>query len=141
MQGVQSDEGALGYFGLAYYEENAAKLKLVPVDDGDETNGAGAISPSMETVQNGTYAPLSRVLLIYANTAAEEKKEVKDFLSYYLQNASKLSKEVGYIPLPDNLYTLVAQRLQNDVTGSIYTDGHEVGTNLEELLNKPAVTQ
>ncbi|HUM47300.1 MAG TPA: PstS family phosphate ABC transporter substrate-binding protein [Chitinophagales bacterium] len=141
VQGVSSDEGALGYFGLAYYEENAGKLKLVPVDDGNDANGSGAISPSMETVQNGTYAPLSRVLLIYANTTAEGKKEVKDFLNFYVEHAPELSKEVGYIPLQENLYTLVAERLQNDVTGSIYTDGKEVGTKLEELLKATPAAQ
>ena len=134
VQGVSSDDGSLGYFGLAYYEENASKLKLVPIDDGNESNGAGPIAPSLETVQNGTYAPLSRVLLIYANSAAEGKKEVKDFLHFYIENAPTLVKEVGFIPLQSNIYATVAQRLENDVTGSIYTDGHEVGTNLEDLL-------
>lgn len=140
VQGVSSDEGALGYFGLAYYEENASKLKLIPVDDGNESNGAGAILPSVETVQNGTYAPLSRVLLIYANTAAEGKKEVKDFLNFYIQNASKLSKEVGYVPLQPDLYTIVADRLQQDITGSIYPDGKEVGSSLETLLKSTVTT-
>ncbi|MGB3076774.1 MAG: PstS family phosphate ABC transporter substrate-binding protein [Chitinophagales bacterium] len=141
VQGVSSDEGALGYFGLAYYEENMAKLKIVPIDDGNDANGAGAILPSVETVQNGTYAPLSRVLLIYASTAAEGKKEVKDFLNFYVENAPKLSKEVGYVPLQDNLYQLVAQRLQNEVTGSIYPDGKEVGTSLETLMKGTPAAQ
>ncbi|MEO6168946.1 MAG: PstS family phosphate ABC transporter substrate-binding protein [Chitinophagales bacterium] len=141
VQGVSSDEGSLGYFGLAYYEENAAKLKLIPIDDGNDANGAGAISPSIETVQNGTYAPLSRVLLIYANMVAEDKKEVKEFLNFYVQNAPALSKEVGYIPLQENLYTLVAERLKNNVTGSIYTDGTEVGTKLEDLLKATPAAQ
>ncbi|MBX7107249.1 MAG: PstS family phosphate ABC transporter substrate-binding protein [Chitinophagales bacterium] len=140
VQGVSADEGALGYFGLAYYEENASKLKLIPIDDGNESNGAGAILPSIETVQNGTYAPLSRVLLIYANTAAEGKKEVKDFLNFYIQNAGKLSKEVGYIPLQENLYSMVSDRLQHDVTGSIYPDGKEVGSKLEDLLKSATTT-
>jgi phosphate transport system substrate-binding protein len=124
---------------LAYFEENADKLKLVPIDDGNEANGAGAISPNMETVQNGTYAPLSRSLLLYTNTAAEHRKEVKDFLSYYLQNAPKLVKEVGYIPLQDNLYVMVTERLEKDVTGSIYKNGEEVGTKLEDLLKQASL--
>ena len=51
VQGVSGDEDALGYFGFAYYEENKDKLKLVAVDDGDDTNGKGPILPSVETVE------------------------------------------------------------------------------------------
>lgn len=138
VQGVSSDEGSLGYFGLAYYEENASKLKLIPIDDGNESNGTGAITPSLTTVQNGTYAPLSRVLLIYANLESERNAAVKNFLNYYIENVPELAKEVGFIPLQPNLYAIIAQRLQNDVSGSIYTDGHEVGTNLEQLLQAHA---
>src|SRR3546814_10661167 len=58
VQGVSGDKNALGYFGLAYYEENQKKLKLVPIDDGNDANGAGPVSPSMESVSNGTYQPL-----------------------------------------------------------------------------------
>jgi len=140
VQGVSSADGGLGYFGLAYYEENKDKLKLVPIDDGKDANGAGAVNPSIETVQNGTYAPLSRVLFIYANTASESKKEVKDFLNYYLQNVSKLAKEVGYVPLQDNLYPLVTERLQKEITGTIYSSSGEAGTTLEGLM-QPASTQ
>ncbi|MBA3648517.1 MAG: PstS family phosphate ABC transporter substrate-binding protein [Chitinophagales bacterium] len=140
VQGVSSDEGAIGYFGLAYYEGNSDKLKLIPIDDGNDANGKGAILPTLETVQNGTYAPLSRALFLYANTAAESRQEVKDFLSYYLQNVPKLSKEVGYIPLQDDLYPIVTQRLQNTVTGSLYTNGEEMGTTLEGLLKGNAAT-
>lgn len=134
VQGVASDEGALGYFGLAYYEQNKDKLKVIPIDDGNDANGAGAILPSLETVQNGTYSPLSRVLFIYANTQAESKKDVKDFLNYYLENVPKLSAEVGYIPLQDDLYPIVKDRLQKEVTGSLYVNGEEVGTTLEQKL-------
>jgi phosphate transport system substrate-binding protein len=141
VQGVSADEGGLGYFGLAYYEENADKLKLIPVDDGNEANGAGAILPSVQTVQDGTYSPLSRVLIIYASTASESKTEVKDFLNFYISNAAKLSKEVGYIPLQENLYPMVTERLKNEITGSIYPNGEEVGSKLEELLKSGGTAQ
>jgi len=141
VQGVSSDEGALGYFGLAYFEQNQDKLKLIPIDDGNAANGAGPITPSLETVQNGTYAPLSRVLFIYVNAADNSKKEVQDFVNYYIDNASKLSKEVGYIPLQDNLYPMVTQRYKNGVLGSIYQKGEEGGTTLESLMSAQAAAQ
>lgn len=102
VQGVASDEGALGFFGLAYYENNKDKLKLLAVDDEDPSNGEGAILPTLETVKNKTYTPLSRPLFIYVNSKAAEKEIVQDFVTFYLDNAAILASEVGYIPLSDN---------------------------------------
>ena len=78
VQGVSGDENALGYFGFAYYDENKDKLKLVPVDDGEEGNGKGAILPSVETVGNGTYRPLSRPIFIYPKVKALDRPEVQE---------------------------------------------------------------
>jgi phosphate transport system substrate-binding protein len=99
VQGIATDKNALGFFGLAYYEENKDKLRLVGVD-----NGNGVVLPSLETVGNGTYAPLSRPIFIYVSSVAVEKAEVKEFVSFYLESASSLVTEVGYIPLPDAEY-------------------------------------
>jgi len=99
VQGIATDKNALGFFGLAYYEENKDKLKLVGVD-----NGSGVVMPSLETVGNGTYAPLSRPIFIYVSSLAVQKEEVKEFVSFYLESASSLVSEVGYIPLPDTEY-------------------------------------
>jgi|TARA_B100001540_G_C15791373_1_gene635585 phosphate transport system substrate-binding protein len=99
VQGVATDKYGLGFFGLAYYSENKDKLKLVGVD-----NGNGAILPSMETVSNGTYSPLARPIFIYANNSAKEKQEVKEFISFYLNNVGGLVADVGYIPLTEEEY-------------------------------------
>ena len=76
--------------GLAYYEENKDKLKLVAVDDGDPANGAGPIAPSAETVRDGTYRPLSRPLFIYVNATALSRPEVQKFVEYYVTQAAPL---------------------------------------------------
>jgi phosphate transport system substrate-binding protein len=102
VQGVASDEGAMGFFGLSYFENNKDKLKLLAVDDEDPSNGEGAIIPTLETVKNKTYTPLSRPLFIYVNSKAAEKEIVQDFVTFYLDNAAVLASEVGYIPLADN---------------------------------------
>jgi phosphate transport system substrate-binding protein len=94
--GVSGDKYAIGYFGLAYYEENADKLNIVKV------NG---VTPSVETVLNKTYKPLSRPLFIYANNKSLERPEVKAFIRYYLENVKNLVVDVGYIPLEDAKYT------------------------------------
>jgi len=95
VQGISRDKFGLGFFGLAYFEENADKLKLVGVD-----NGTGIIKPSLETVGNGTYAPLSRPIFIYVSNKGAAKPQVKEFVYFYLEQAALLAAEVGYIPLP-----------------------------------------
>ncbi|HLF65544.1 MAG TPA: PstS family phosphate ABC transporter substrate-binding protein [Saprospiraceae bacterium] len=101
VQGIASDKYALGFFGLAYYEENMDKLKVIGIDDGKDENGAGPILPTLETVKNKSYAPLGRPLFIYVNSTAGKRKEVQEFVRFYLENTSTLSKEVGYIPMSD----------------------------------------
>ncbi|MGV3538364.1 MAG: PstS family phosphate ABC transporter substrate-binding protein [Rufibacter sp.] len=101
VQGVSTDKNALGFFGYAYYLENKGKLKAIAIDDQNDANGKGAILPSVETVKNGTYAPLSRPLFIYVNSKAVARPEVVKFINFYLDNASALSSEVGYIPMPE----------------------------------------
>lgn len=101
VQGVAGDENALGFFGLAYYENNSDKVKLVPVDDLKIENGDGPVLPTLQTVRDKTYSPLSRPLFIYVNSKAAEKEAIQDFVTFYLNNVSTLATEVGYIPLTD----------------------------------------
>lgn len=104
VQGVSTDPYALGFFGYAYYDENKDKLKAIPVNDEDDSNGKGAILPSLETVKDGSYAPLSRPLFIYVNSTAANKPHVVDFVNFYLETAGEISEEVGYIPMPAEKY-------------------------------------
>ena len=135
VQGVVTDELALGFFGYAYYEENSDRLKLVPIDDGDEANGVGAIAPSPESVRNGTYQPLSRPVYIYVNQTALERQEVSGFVDFFLTENS-LVREVGYVPLTDQEYAMVRQRVENRVTGTMYGLGNEMAS-LTTLLSRP----
>ncbi len=106
VQGISTNKNALGYFGLAYYTENKDKLKLISVD-----NGKGAVLPSLETVSDGTYSPLARPLYIYVNTKSAERKEILEFVKFYINNALTLSKDVGYIPLSDAEYSNALKQL------------------------------
>ncbi|HXW05687.1 MAG TPA: PstS family phosphate ABC transporter substrate-binding protein [Vicinamibacterales bacterium] len=137
VQGIEGDLNALGYFGYAYYEENRDKLKLLAIDDQDETNGSGAIAPSPETVANGTYRPLSRPVFIYVKVGALERPEVLRFVEFYLQNAAELVREVGYIPLKDTEGKLVRERFDQRATGTMFagTDSHSKLT-LEQRLRQ-----
>jgi phosphate transport system substrate-binding protein len=137
VQGIAGDPLALGFFGLAYYQENQDILKLVPINDEDETNGAGPILPSEETVNDGTYQPLARPIFIYVRQEAAERPEVQGFVDFYLnvENATNLVREVGYVPLPASIIELAQGRFGNRVLGSIYGgEGSQVGVTLEDLL-------
>lgn len=101
VQGVSSDgctEGdlsstcALGYFGYAYFQENADVLEVVTVE---------GVEPSAESVNDDTY-PIARPLYMYtANEVMAEKPQVAEFMAYYLNNVNDLIGEVGYFPAPD----------------------------------------
>ncbi len=137
VQGVSNDKYSLGFFGLAYYEYNKDKLKLIPVDDGNDTNGKGPIAPSIETVNNGTYRPLSRPIFIYVSKKSAEKAEVDKFVTFYIKNAPVLSAEVGYVPLPGKVYALTLKRYSERKFGSLYAgNGSKMGLTLEDLLTR-----
>src|SRR5690606_3795700 len=93
VQGVSRNKSALGYFGLAYYVENADKLKAVPIA---AKAGAKRVSPSLETVIDGSYQPLARPIFIYVSDKGMKRPEVREFVQFYLENATELAKEVGY---------------------------------------------
>ncbi len=135
VQGVSGDENALGFIPYAYYEENTDKLKLVAIDDGNPDNGDGCILPSAETVQNGTYQPLARPIFIYVRKDRADAPEVKAFVEFYLQNAPALAREVAYVPLSDEAYTLALERFRHQVTGSIFAgEGSQIGVRVQDLL-------
>ena len=103
--GVEGDAGSLGYFGFAYYEESSDRLGVVAVD-----NGNGCVAPSRETIENGTYAPLSRPIFIYVKPDALARPEVRAFVEFYLNNATVLVPEVGYVPLAAERYEEILDR-------------------------------
>ncbi len=110
VQGVSRDKFGLGFFGLAYFEENQDKLKLVAVNGGD-----GCVEPSIETVSEGTYTPLSRPLFIYVNSTSIQNPKVVDFVNFYLDEASSLLKDVGYVPLTAEEYEREKEKFKNFV--------------------------
>lgn len=118
VQGIASDEYALGFFGLAYYENNRDKLRIVAIDDENPANGKGPILPTAETVSDGTYQPLARPLFIYVSQQSLQKPQVREFVRFYLENAPVLSQEVGYLPLPPQIYQQAAERFESGTVGS-----------------------
>ena len=135
VQGVTRDVNSLGYFGYAYYAENTTRLKAVPIVDKD---GKPAVSPSMETVINGTYQPLSRPILIYVNAKSAGKPEVKEFIEYFNKHAEKLVKEVKYVPLPAKAYTHNMEVFGKMQLGTKFGGENKVGLTIEDLMKLEA---
>ena len=130
--GIAGDKNALGFFGLAYYAENKDKLKLVPINAGN-----GPVFPSEETVNNGTYQPLSRPIFIYVSKQSAQKPHIKSFVEYYINNTAELSREVGYVHLPAKVLTLAAARFMKGTTGSVFGGGgSKVGVSIADLMAK-----
>lgn len=130
VQGVSADPGGLGFFGYAYYIENQDRLKLLEIDNGD-----GCVAPSAETIADGSYQPLSRPEFIYVKTTSLENPAVRAFVDFQIDPANAgLIEEVGYVPLPDDLVELRAQRLEEQTVGSIFEGGSAVGVSLADVL-------
>lgn len=118
VMGVAGDANALGFFGLAYYENNVDSLRLVAIDSGN-----GCVLPSAETIGNGAYAPLSRPLFLYVSAASLERPEVQEFMRFFLANASVLAADVGYVSSPVDIYLDDQTRLEAAIAGDSDPDG------------------
>ena len=128
--GISNDRDALGYFGYAYYSENKDRMKIVGIDGGN-----GCVVPSNETINNGSYSPLSRPLFIYVRSDVLEEPHIKAFIEFYLSEDSRpLVSEVGYVPLPDQVYELALSKFQNGVVGAAFGGDARISGTVEEVL-------
>jgi phosphate transport system substrate-binding protein len=105
--GISRDKNSLGYFGYAYFVESAKILRDIPLS----AKGKEAVLPSPETIEKGTYT-LARPLLVYVSLKSAQRPEVKAFTEYLIKNAAQLSKEVGYVPLKEAVYTDTMKKFQ-----------------------------
>lgn len=135
VQGVSQDVNAIGYFGYAYYAENQAKLRALPIAD---KAGKPAVQPSEQTVINGTYQPLARPIFIYVNVKALAKPEVKEFVDFYMKEGARIAKEVKYVPLPAKAYATNVKHLTENKKGTVFGGEAEVGVTIEALQAREA---
>jgi phosphate transport system substrate-binding protein len=130
VQGVSGNQNALGYFGLAFYENNQDALKLLSVD---------GVEPSADTISSGEY-PISRPLFIYVNAnKLEDKQILQDFVSFYIGdgNLDGFVTDTGYVALPDSTVAETRTQYEERQTGPIYNDSGELpGGNIEEALKQ-----
>ena len=89
VQGVLGGPYSVGFFGYAYYAENADKLNVLNID---------GVEASKESVDDASY-PLARPLFIY--TTADimmDKPQVAAFVNFYLTYVNEEVVDVGYFP-------------------------------------------
>lgn len=130
---VAADKNAMGFFAYSYYETNKDKLKVVGID-----NGKGCVKPSPDSINDGTYQPLSRPQFIYANKAGVSRSEVKGFLEFLLSTKAKNKfLEIGYIPLHEDVRSDVQKYFAEGKVGSRFTDKEsQVGVTIKDLKPK-----
>ena len=94
---IDSNKTGVGVFGLAFYENNADKLKVATI---------GGVSPSVETIAAGEY-PVSRPLFFYVKKAhlgvvPGLKEYVEFFLSDDMVGPDSPLADYGLVAAPDN---------------------------------------
>lgn len=134
VQGITRDRFALGYIPYGYYDNNRHLLRAVPIDA-----GYGPRAPSRETVEDGSYAPLARPLLLYVNHRSAERPEVKQFVEFYLHAAARLAAEAGCVPLPADIYRLATERFHAGRVGTVFATRPAAGMSLIEAVQLEAV--
>ena len=108
VQGVLGSPYAIGYFGYAYYLENAGTLKILNIE---------GVEPNGHTAEDGSY-PLARPLFIYSDAGImTEKPQVAAFIHFYFSFVNEEIIDVGYFPASeaalqsswDNFWAAVGQ--------------------------------
>ena len=129
---VAKSQNALGYFGYDYYSSNRNKLRALAVH-----GSKGSVLPSVETVQNSRYLPLSRPLFFYVNEKVMKAEPlVHKFVATTIEAGQRIAKEAGAIPLPDSTYRLVTTKLYRNVLGSAYAGNLPVGLTVGQTLDR-----
>ena len=119
VEGVAGDENALGYFGYAYFAENEDTVNAVAVDTAGDLSAC--VEPNPDTIRDGSY-PLSRPLFIYVNAERMQDEAVQEFIRFYAANAAELVESIPYVPLPDEDYTALEERVEGIIAGEVEPD-------------------
>ena len=132
-QGVQGTQGGIGYFGLAYLSQYHNLVSPAAIEN--PQTGA-CVVPSRETVEDGSYRPLSRPIFIYVRKdLLDQQPELETFVEFYLQNATTLVPEVGYVALPQTAYQWGLSQLQLRNSGSVFMNVAP-GTPIDQVMGR-----
>lgn len=126
IQGISGDKNGIGYVGFNYYDENKDKVKAATIE---------GVSVSPETIENGTYKPLSRPLFLYVSKKSyAEKPQVKAFVDYILSDAGAAAvTEAKYVKLPADAVAAVKKRVEAGTVGSAFMSA-PAGSKITDVL-------
>lgn len=103
VEGVSKNLGATGFLGLSYVEENEGAIVAASID---------GVAPTSDTVQDGSYSPLSRPLFIYVkNSAYADRPDVRAFVDFYVDNALDIAERALFVPLTNDQVELAQEEL------------------------------
>lgn len=108
VEGVSASEDALGYFGFAYFLENQDRLKAVPIVAPDSTV---AVTPTLETIRDGSYAPFSRPLFMYTNGVPADGTPLHTYFEHAFGPGQEAIEDVGYVRLDAATLAKMTDRL------------------------------
>ncbi len=129
---VAENPGALGYFGYDYYQANRNRLRALAVQ-----GMRGTVLPSVQSVQDSRYLPLSRPLFFYVNDQAlKTRPVVRAMVNFTLQRGVKIARQAGVIPLQDSTYRLVTNKLYRNVLGSAFAGKLPIGLTVGQVLER-----
>jgi len=107
--GVSGNVYSIGFFGVAYYNENRGKLRAIPIVN--PATGQ-AYLPERVAIEQGLYAPLTRPLFLYINQQSLNRVEVRQFLKFYIETVPELAANVGFVRLPEEIWREVKATLE-----------------------------
>lgn len=136
VKGVAGDSGALGYIPMSYYFENQKTLKALAIIGGEKAPIKTGVFPTKQSVEDGTYFPLSRPLFIYVSEKSAKRPEVRLFVNFYLQHGVSIVELVKYVALPAKAYQMGAEHFAKGKLGTVFGSDSHVGLKIEELMQK-----
>jgi phosphate transport system substrate-binding protein len=95
---VAAAEGGIGYLNFSSYRLGA---KGVGEEEVESKESGACVLPSEATVQDGSYNPLGRELLLYPSADALDDPATSAFLDFYLERANQTAASVGLVPLSE----------------------------------------
>ena len=134
VQGVEHNKNALGYFGFAYYISHQDRMRAVPIQKEDGTQTV----PSLASVTDGSYQPLSRPLFIYVSDKSAQRPEVRKLIEFYLTEGPALAAQVGFVPLPEQAAQVALKHFRDGRLGTVFGGVPEVGVTIEDLMEREA---
>ena len=108
INGVVGDELAMAFVPYSFVQEAGETVKSLEIDDGD-----GCVAPTVETVQDGSYTPLGRPLFVYPSAEALQRKEVDEFLRFYIENQDEITTQATFIPMTEEQSTASLDKIES----------------------------